>query len=260
MAGRQEQASSGGNQSIQRAIAVLEMCSQQPRSAVDIAEHLQVHRSTVTRILQVLSDAALIQRTPTGRYAPGLRLVALGQSALENYDLGADLHPFIVQLSERTGQTVQFAQMVADSITYVDKIEPPAAIRLDTRIGAPVVEQTAGVAKAILAYAPRDKVERRLETWDWQRYTDSTIMTPEKYLERLDEAREKGWTYDDGEYEELSNCIAAPIRDHTGTVIGAVSITTIRTKMPLTVLESHLPELLDTTEAMSLHLGWKPSS
>lgn len=243
------------NQSVTRAIAIVEMCAEAPRTSHEIAEALGIHRTTVTRLVSVLTDASFIRHRRDGRYSVGLRLAALGQAALDDYDLRQDMHPFLQSLSDRTGQTVQFAVTADNAIIYADKIEPPSSIRLDTRVGNPVVEQTAGVAKAILAHMPDDVVDARLATWQWKQYTPSTLMTPEAYRARLNEARARGWTYDEGEYEELSHNIAAPVRGHRDQVIGAVSVTAIRTKVDTAALRAMLPLLLETTEAMTQRLG-----
>jgi len=249
---------SSSNQSVTRALEIVELCAAAPRTSHEISQRLGIHRTTVTRLLAVLSEASFIRRRLDGRYAAGLRLAALGQAALDGYDLRRDMHPLLQELSDRTGQTVQFAVATGDAIVYVDKIEPPSSIRLDTRVGAAVIEQVAGVAKAILAYLPEEVLDERLAGWHWTRYTPATLMTPDAYKERLAEARAQGWTYDEGEYEELSHNIAAPIRDHTNTVIGAVSVTAIRTKVDTPTLRAMLPMLLETTSTMTERLGGTP--
>lgn len=243
------------NQSVSRAIAILELCAAAPRTSHEIAQTLGIHRTTVTRLLSVLSDASFIRHRLDGRYSVGLRMAALGQSALDGYDLRQDVHPLLQELSDRTGQTVQFAVTSGKAIVYADKIEPVSSIRLDTRVGDLVIEQTAGVAKAILAYLPDAALDARLASWDWIQYTPATLMTPEAYKQRLAAARTQGWTYDEGEYEELSHNIAAPVRDHTDNVIGAVSVTAIRTKVDTAALRALLPLLLETCEALTLRLG-----
>ncbi|WIY84028.1 IclR family transcriptional regulator [Propionimicrobium sp. PCR01-08-3] len=248
-----------GNQSVTRALSIIELCAATPRTSHEISEILGIHRTTVTRLLAVLSDAAFIRRRADGQYTAGLRLAALGQAALDGYDLRRAMHPLLQDLSDRTGQTVQFAVATGSAVVYVDKIEPPSSIRLDTRVGAEVVEQTAGVAKAILAYLPEDDLDARLAGWQWTRYTPSTLMTPQAYKQRLAETRAQGWAYDEGEYEELSHNIAAPVRDHTGAVIGAVSVTAIRTKVDRAALRAMLPQLLETTSTMTEQLGGRRS-
>ncbi|WP_409464981.1 IclR family transcriptional regulator [Amycolatopsis sp. GA6-003] len=242
-------------QTVQRAIDILEFCSVRPRTLAEISEMCGVHRTTALRLLQTLEGAGFVRKDERGRYGVGFRLAALSESALAQFDLRTLVHRHIVDLSERVGQTVQFAVRQRDRIVYVDKIEPVGSIHLDTRIGGYVVVHTAGVSKAILAHLPRQEAAAILDHATFESFTGNTLTTREALEERLAEVRRQGWAYDDGEYETISNCIAAPVWDYTGEVAGAISITSIKTQADIDELRRLLPELLTTTQAVSRDLG-----
>lgn len=243
-------------QTVQRAIDILEFCSERPRKVREIGEMCGVHRTTALRLIQTLEAGGFVRRDDRGQYGVGFRLAALAESALDQFDLRTVVHPHIVALSERVGQTVQFAVPQGSRIVYVDKIEPPSSIRLDTRIGGYVVAHTAGVSKAILAYLPEQEREAILDATTFTQYTDTTLTTREALVERLGQVRSLGWAFDDGEYESMSNCIAAPVWDYAGHVAGAISITAVKSHLDLTGLQNHIPALLVTTAAVSRDLGW----
>jgi DNA-binding IclR family transcriptional regulator len=245
------------SQTVGRAIDILEFCSEHPRELRDIAGELGVHRTTALRILQTLLAAGFVRKDDYGRYGVGFRLAGLAQSALDQFDLRSLVHPHIVQLSERTNQTVQFAVPQSNRIVYVDKIEPSQGISLNTAIGGFVVIHTAGVSKAILANlddAARDQI---IAGADFEPFNANTITTRDALLERLDRVRETGWATDEGEYDIVSNCIAAPVWNHNHRVAGAISITSFREKADIPALLNHLDDLLATTAKISHELGWR---
>lgn len=246
-------------QTVSRAIDILEFCSARPRSLREVAEHLGVHRTTVSRMVQTLSDAGFLRKDGERGYGPGFRLAGLAQAALENFDLRSVVHPHIVRLSTRLGFTVQFAVPQAPNMLYVDKVEPPNAITLRTTIGGFVVVHTAGVSKAILANLPAPERNEILATATFERFTENTIASREDFDRVLAEVRERGWSADRGEYELFSNCIAAPVWDHSGQVAGAISITAFREIADVDALLERLPDLLATTAAISKELGWRPT-
>jgi DNA-binding IclR family transcriptional regulator len=247
------------SQTVSRAIDVLEFCSDRPRKLQEIADHCGVHRTTALRVIQALAAGGFVRKDEYGCYGVGFRLAALAESALGQFDLRSVVHPHIVALSRRVGHTVQFAVPQGNRIVYVDKEEPPDSIHLDTRIGGFVVMHTAGVSKAILAYLPERTREKYLAEISFERFTDTTITSRPAFEERLAEVHHNGWAYDDGEYEEISNCIAAPVRDHLGRAAGSISITTLKPKTDLTQLRELLPVLLETTGAISTELGNRSS-
>lgn len=242
---------------VSRAIDILELCSAEPRTAADIALVLGVHRTTVLRTLLTLQEAGFVRQTSPGTFGTGFRLAALARSAMEHFDVRGIAHPHLRALGQQLNLTVQFAVVDGDRLRYVDKVEPRDSIVLNTEIGGPVTVNTAGVAKAMLAFVSNPQRNVILEKASFDRYTERTVTDRQEYLRLLLRVQERGWAFDDGEYDELSNCIAAPVRDHTGRVIGAISITDFRTRQNVEQLTRHLPLLLETTEAVSADLGWR---
>jgi len=245
------------SQTVSRAIEVLEFCSERPRELLEIAQLWDVHRTTALRLVQTLEAGGFVRKDDRGRYGVGFRLAALAESALEQFDLRTVVHPHIVDLSERVRQTVQFAVQQGSRIVYVDKIEPYNSIRLNTRIGGYVVVHTAGVSKAILANLAPTQRDRILNELTFEKFTDTTLTSRAAFEQRLETVKETGWAYDDGEYESISNCIAAPVWDHAGRVAGGISITALKAQTDLVALEDLLPDLLDTTTTISRELGWR---
>lgn len=247
------------SQTVSRAIDILEYVSLQPRELRVIAAELGVHRTTALRILQTLADAGFVRKDSTGRYGVGFRLAGLAQAALDQFEMGAIVHPHIVRLSELTNQTIQFAVPQGGRIVYVDKFEPSQGISLNTAIGGFVVIHTAGVSKAILANLDAPERERIIANATFEPYNANTMTTREELVSRLERVRETGWATDEGEYDIVSNCIAAPVWGQGDRVVGAISITSFREKADITALTAYLPDLLATTAAISYDLGWRPA-
>jgi DNA-binding IclR family transcriptional regulator len=243
-------------QTIGRAIDILEYCSEAPRSLKQLAEMLGVHRSTAFRIAQTLAEAGFVRKNPDGTYGVGFRLAGLAKTALDQFDLRTVVHPHIERLGAEIGFTIQFAVVQGNHIIYVDKIEPPNSISLNTRIGGFVVLHTAGVSKAILAFLAPKEVKRILANATFEPFNENTITSLEDFVGLLADVRGNGWACDRGEYEKISNCIAAPVWDYAGQVVGAISITAFREVADIDRLLTYRPRLIETTTAVSRELGW----
>ncbi|MEU6700374.1 IclR family transcriptional regulator [Pseudonocardia sp. NPDC046786] len=245
------------SQSIQRAAEVLEFVSVAPRTQLEVAEHLGVHRSTGLRILHTLTECGLTRRHTDGRYGVGYRLAGLAAIAVEQFDLSALARPYLVGLGAECSHTVHLAALQDSAIVYVDKIEQPGMVRLYSQVGQKVCLHTAGVAKAILAHLPAEQIDALLDTADFARHTDTTITTRERYRAELARVVERGWAVDDGEYEDYVNCIAMPVRDHAGRVMAAVSVTALKARATLDDLDLLRPRLAEVTTHISEELGWR---
>ena len=246
------------SQSIQRAIEILEYVSVQPRTPSEVGAHFDIHRSTALRTLQTLTESGLTRRREDGRYGVGYRLAGLANLALDQFDLANIAHPYLQELGRRCGHTVHLAAVQGRSIVYADKIEQPGMVRLYSQIGHPVTIHTSGVGKAILAHQTPEFVEHVLSSVDFSRYTATTITSREQFLEQLAQVVERGYAVDDGEYEDFLHCVAMPLRDSTGQVTGAVSITALKARATMDDLVDLLPALRTTTTTISKELGWRP--
>ncbi|WP_028923284.1 IclR family transcriptional regulator [Pseudonocardia acaciae] len=246
------------SQTVARAIEILEYVCIEPRTQSDVAQMLGVHRSTALRLLETLAERGLVRRRGDGRYGVGYRLAGMAQQALDQFDLAQVARPCLTELCRATTHTVHLAVLERDQIVYADKLEPPRSVRLYSQIGLPVSLHTAGVSKAILALLPADRVEAMLAHCTFERHTDTTITDRAAFLAELDAVRERGWSVDDGEFEDYVNCIAMPVRDATGEVMAAVSVTSLKARADLTALEPLLPQLRAVTSTISHELGWRP--
>lgn len=145
--------------------------------------------------------------------------------------------------------------MIDNSVVYVDKIEDTAGVRMYSRIGRSVLPHCTGVGKSILSMLPASRRDDILAGTDWTAHTPNTLTTREALDAEVDEIARTGWGVDDGEFEDFMNCIAAPVSDSTGTILGAISISSIRVVNDLDALKTLVPALLATAHRVSQQLG-----
>lgn len=249
------------SQSIERAVEVLMLVGERPQTPSEISRHLDVHRSTALRIMEVLLNQRLLRKLPDGAYGIGPGLLSLAWHAQDQFALVRLARPRLMALSELYDQTVHLAELQTDQIVYIDKIEPKRSIRLTSRVGDAVCLHTASVAKSILAFADHSTREHLLAGHEFKRFTPTTITSEQAYLGTLEAVRERGWSTDDGELEDYINCLSVPIRDVSGQVVAAISIIELKAKSDLVEMQrTVLQPLQDAAEAISRDMGWSGGS
>jgi DNA-binding IclR family transcriptional regulator len=125
-----------------------------------------------------------------------------------------------------------------------------------SKVGGSAIIHTSGVGKAILAHLEEPLRQNVLERLDLKRYTSTSITTPEEFARELALTRERGWAEDNGEFEEVINCVAVPVRDSRGSVRSAISLTALKALAPLETLRESVPRLLATADTISKETGW----
>lgn len=243
--------------SLDRALDVLALISTRPQGPAELGEKLGVHRSTIVRILQTLEARSYARRLATGKWGLGFGLIAMGQSALERIDVREVARPHLVALGAELGHTIHLASLNGSEVVYVDKVEGRGAMKMQSRIGGRALVHTAGVAKAILAYAPEPVRAAALSSCSFERFTATTITSQAELVLEFDRIVERGWAVDDGEAENYINCVALPIFGNDGSVVAGLSVTALKALAPLSVLEGHIGRIRNARDCISVELGWQ---
>jgi DNA-binding IclR family transcriptional regulator len=165
-------------------------------------------------------------------------VASLGQSFLSRVDLRTIAHPALRALMTDTGETVHLVIYDHPEVVYVDKVESPNVVHMRSEIGNRMPAYSTATGKAFLAHLPAERVADAIAR-GLPRRTANTITTEEELLVELGKVRERGWAVDNVENEDGVRCVGAPILDHLGAVVGALSVSgpTMR------VTEDRVPQL-----------------
>lgn len=149
-----------GVQSIERAFTVLRELSLGPAGVTDIAERVDLPKSTVSRLLSALeAEGAVSQRATGSDYELGAGLAALADAANNDANMAAVVRPFLIELSEATGESAGFVVRSGRNVYWVDNVEhEESAVQVQDRTGfyAPMHSVPAGLA--LLAHLPADEI------------------------------------------------------------------------------------------------------
>ena len=215
-----------GIESVKRAIAILRCFSRsRPELGVtELSREIGVHKSTISRLLSTLEPEGFVNRNPdTGKYRLGVGLLELAGLVIVHTDLQHVARHLLIQLAEQTQETVNLA--VLDRNRAVNIALVPSRDRRILNIGwvgrhTPLHGSSTG--KVLLAHLPETEREALLQE-PLERFTEYTITDPQALRDELSVARARGFATGFEELEVGLNAVGAPIRDHTGNVIAAVS-------------------------------------
>ena len=223
----------------------------------EIADALKLPNPTVYRLLQTLLEYGFIrQDRETRKYSPGLRIFELSQSVIAALQFTEVAREPLRRLSNEAQETIHLAVLDHTEVIYLQKHESVYRVALYSRVGRRAPAHCTGVGKLLLAYLPEAERAAVLQQTTLQAMTENTITDGAALEEELAQIRHRGYSVDNMEHEEGVYCIACPIRDHTGEVIAAVSITTTSLRLKIEKLMVHLPTLAATVDEISRELGY----
>lgn len=221
-----------------------------------LATRLRLAKSTVHRLATTLASAGFLeQNAQTGKYRLGVTLFELGALVRRRMDVANEARPKLRELLEKTGETVQLGIVDHFSVLYVYEMESPRAIRMAAAVGGRAPLHCTAVGKVLLAFQPPEYVAGLVER-GLAAYTARTITRREDLLRTLEEVRLRGHAVDDEESESGLRAIAAPVRNHAGTVIAALGVAAPVQRMSKKALHTCIPMVIDTARAVSARLGY----
>ena len=191
----------------------------------ELTSRLKLSKSTVHRILMNLEINRYVERVGAdGKYRLGPRLFELGTKALAALDLRDEVQPCLERLVARTGETAHFGVLRDGEVTSLFNVQTNRSLGSASTVGRRNPVYCTSLGKAILAFCPKDEVEEVIKGCRFNPYTQHTITDAASLLAELDRIRKRGYAIDDEEFEIGLRCIGAPVRNHLGDVIGALSI------------------------------------
>src|SRR4051794_20380044 len=123
-----------------------------PQALDQIAAATGVARSTTHRLLQNLLSRGYLERTSSGKYSLGLKLLEIGATVRQRQSLRDIARPIMLELRERLGETINLGKVRGDSVLYLETVESEHAFRVSAALGIRDPLHVTSIGKAILAW------------------------------------------------------------------------------------------------------------
>jgi len=244
-----------GSQTLWRGLNLLEAVTLGPASLSELSNRLGLNRSTVHRLASALVERDYLRLVPGEGYMLGNKLLELGEAARHQLNLPRVARPHLERLSEETGDTVHLGVLDVGKALYLDKLPGQRRIEIGSRVGERHPLCSTGLGKALMLdlspdewrtyyraeFGPRDKVGKSFTAWS----------------ERMRKYAAGGYSFDVEENEDKIRCVGAPIRDDSGAIIAAVSVSSVAQYMTHARMTELIGTVTGTADKISQELGWR---
>lgn len=246
-----------GSQTLMRGLDVIEALARDTMSLADLATTLGLTKSTTHRLASALVDRGYLGFTPRSGYRLGPKLLELGFLAQEQADIIQIARPHIEELAQRTEDTVHLGVLEGNRALYLDKVPGRRRINISSRVGDQQPLTSTGLGKALMLDHPETYWAERLRE---EQAVATVIVEENEWLQRMRSYVTAGRALDLEENEDQIRCVAAPLRDARGRIVGAMSVSSAAQYMSDERLEELTTIVRDAATAVSRDLGWAPRS
>jgi DNA-binding IclR family transcriptional regulator len=192
-----------------------------PRTLTEIAEAADMTALEAAPLVRALELHGLIawDAQHTG-LRPGVAALRFARSGVGRDDIVELAQPSMRRLADESGETINLFMLTpggtAEAIAQIDGRHLLGATNW---IGRELPLHCTAAGKAFMAFGaagvPSGALERR---------TDRTIVTPERLARELEAVRDQGYALIVDELEDGLSAVAAPLREHGGQVVGALTV------------------------------------
>ena len=244
---------------VEKALRLLEVIrEEQPVRPGVLTSRLGITRSNVHRLLATLEELSYVERNSDSAYRLGLKAFVLGSGVMRRDELLKAARAKMIALSELANENVNLGVRLGKEVLYLDKVERPHLLKLDQVIGGTDPLHCTALGKVLLSDADSNGLRQYLKKATLVPRTAKTITDPGTMVNHMDQVRRQGYATDLEELSEGIHCVAAPIRDHTGLVIAALSVSAPAIRLTRSRIAKIRDDLLRTTKDISIRLGYQP--
>ncbi|MFJ8113112.1 IclR family transcriptional regulator [Streptomyces sp. NPDC096132] len=198
-----------------------------PHRLGEVAAAAGVPKASAHRILQNLVATGFLASDGSGGYGPGPRVRALAARITQGCGEDQVMRAELEVLGRRIGHTVQIGVRTGDAITLLVKVAGPNPVQDSSRVGMQLPLHTTAIGKCVLAGLADEELSTLVDRLGLPPRTENSVTDLTELRAELARVREQGFALDDEENEVGVRCLAVPVRDAKGAVIGAVNVSTI---------------------------------
>ena len=205
-----------GVQSIERAFAILRALALQPTGVTELADKVNLPKSTVARLLSALeTEGAVEQVEAGGEYRLGAGIEDIAGGAQPGRNLIAAARPFLIDLTEQSGEASGLDTMEDGWVYFLDQVASESDVQVRDWTGEWGLAHTLPAGIVMLAHSAADVIEAYL-SHELEANTANTLTTADALNERLAWARSAGYAWGYEEFADGINSVAAPVFGPSG--------------------------------------------
>lgn len=244
-----------GSQTLTRGLDVLEAVATGVNSLPDFAVQLGLNRSTAHRLAATLVERRYLTFVPRSGYGLGPKSLELGYQARVQLNIPRVARDHLERLAAQTGDTVHLGVLDGTRALYLDKIPGRRRVEISSRVGELQPLRSTGLGKALLLDEDENHLRDfyRCEKGGEQHYA----ISENTWMRRMRDYAKRGCAFDLEENEDRIRCVAAPVRDATGKIKAAISVSSAAQYMDDARMQALIEDVRLAAEQISHALGWE---
>jgi len=244
--------------SVQRALDILNLFNngQAELGNSEIARLVGLPVGTASGLIYTLKINNYLDQNPANRkYRLGLKLAERASVLLDQLDIRKISAQYLEDLRVWCDESINLAIRDGSEVVYIERLFGNHALGIRSELGKRGPLHSTALGKAIVSFLPEPEFNTLFSQYDFIAVTPFTITGLDQFREEVDKIRTVGYAVDEQENEMGGRCVGAPIFNHMGYPIAAVSISVPIQRLPVDAVRKYGSKLIETTKNISQQMG-----
>ena len=238
-----------------RAFDLIEYISNnQPVTTKELLDKFNFGRTQLHRYLSTLINVGYLKKA-RNTYMLTYKIYKIGSAIPISRNLRDVAKPYMRELMENTKENVYINILVNNRILAIDEVKSPHYLILNPDLTYSFPVHVCASAKLLLGSFTIEERIKFVESLDFSQGTNKTVRDVETLLSMVEEAIQRGYALELGEYNKDLNSIAAPIFDYKNKIVATISISGPAIRLNEEVLNSIIPKIKVAARKISRSLG-----
>ncbi|WP_296250051.1 IclR family transcriptional regulator [Pseudomonas sp. UBA4194] len=245
---------------LERGLLLLCEFSRQNRTltAPELARRLELPRSTIFRLLTTLETMGFVTRSGN-EYRLGMSVLRLGFEYLASLELTELGQPLLARLCDKLNYPSNLVVRDGRSIVYVAKVSPPSVFSSAVNVGTRLPAHATVLGRILLEDLSLAELRELYPEEHLEQHSPCTPRTVLDLFDLVQNDRQRGFVRGEGFFESTISTVAAPVRDHSGSIVAALGVTIPTTQIGHVNFEELLHQVRRSADELSRLLNYTPS-
>lgn len=245
---------------VERSFEILNLFAQidDPITVQTICAHLNINANMAFRLLSTMVQTGYLQKDEnSGVYSISLKFLTLSRKALMSMEIRRVVMPFLEMLRVKyPNANLNLAVLYQGEVIVIDRIDSMNLPRTYFTPGKTLPFHATGLGKVLSCELPEAELDAMIEKKGLKAFTPNTITDPDRLKKELEKVRNEHFARDRAEFIPNDNCNAFPLRNASGKIIAAISLSAFESYMSIEEIETTIPVLAETARNISFYLGY----
>lgn len=246
---------------LEKAIEIMDCISNSDisLSLAELNEKLNIHKSTIFRILKILVEYNMVHKDEGDlKYRIGFHILNYYYSFLKFFNIRKIIKPHLKEICSKTDENVFLTTSNGNEFICTEsELSSKKRVKLFVEVGRKLPFHCTAAAKVILAYQSKQYKRKLINKGNLIKYTSKTIVNPNELEKHLEKIKLQGFAVCDGEFEEGVRAVSAPIKNEKGEILASITVTWISNKGFIEKFNLIKRLIMDSAERVSKELGFR---